>query len=163
MTPDSFGSFQWWCRFFMVFICGRFIVPVGAIGGSCGMALSGAVVWPFLGSACCVCVCVCVCVGGWVGGWVGVGACVCVFILFYCRSFFRLQCLVHIWIYGSTILFYGHYTRCSNFLHLSFWIYQTAPPETKFWRCHEPKNDIYGAIWTDMWQKDSKDKEATLI
>ena len=47
----------------MVFICGRLIVPVGAIGGSCGMALSGAVVWPFLGSACCVCVC------GWVGGW----------------------------------------------------------------------------------------------
>ena len=59
----------------MVFICGRFIVPVGAIGGSCGMALSGAVVWPFLGSACCVCVCVCVCVwvGGWVGGWEGGG------------------------------------------------------------------------------------------
>ena len=32
---------------------------MGAIGGSCGMALSGAVGWPFPGS-----VCVCVCVGG---------------------------------------------------------------------------------------------------
>ena len=28
---------------------------------------------------------------------------------------------------------------------------------------NQKKNDIYGAIWTDMWQKDSKDKEATLI
>ena len=34
------------------------MVPVGAIGGSCGMALSGAVGWPVPGS---VCVCVC----GW--------------------------------------------------------------------------------------------------
>ena len=64
MTPGSFGSFQWWCRFFAVFICGRFIVPVGAIGGSCGMALSGAVGWRVRGSVC-VCVCVCVCVYGW--------------------------------------------------------------------------------------------------
>ena len=39
------------------------MVPVGAIGGSCGMALSGAVGWPFPGSVC-VCVCVCVCMGG---------------------------------------------------------------------------------------------------
>ena len=37
------------------------MVPVGAIGGSCGMALSGAVGGPVPGS---VCVCVCVCMGG---------------------------------------------------------------------------------------------------
>ena len=70
-----------------------------------------------------ICVCLCVCVS------------VCLFILFHCKAFFRLQlCLRHAWVKGSMILCCGHDTRCfcqvrsSQFLNLSYFTSRDETP-----------------------------------
>ena len=118
----------------------------------------------------CVCVCVCVCV------------CMCVFILFHRGGFFRLQDLCDILDgYGSAMSCCEYYSRCScqvpsfPFLNMSYFTSEGETPA-----CQKLKRKRYDIRFckkmiyidtgyksahhqTDKWQKDTKDKEATLI
>ena len=130
----------------------------------------------FLKPILCVCVCVCVCVGGWVGG------CVClVFILFHLLVSFGCTTSVTYVRSSDQRSFVESISRgfcqAPSFLFVNYHVYLQRR-KLQLTTTGEKTNDIMPAlemmIYIDIgyksvhyknrqWQKDTKDKEVTLI
>ena len=94
--------------------------------------------------------CVCVCVRA------RACVCVCVFIFFHREGFFRLQCVQDILErYGSTIF-------CCEYLFGCFCQVPSSPYLKMSYFTSKDENSSHQTK-SDKWQKDTKDKEATLI